>query len=212
MITFGFGSSAVACCSRQAPAPIACCQANRPECIPAQVSTFLSELESAAGVAAEGGPNSGEAVAKLLRAVAGVRDQVDRFSTERSGLQARHDWTDACSADAACRRLAVPGFEMFDPAVLGKNPPSRWRICHMAPQTRTDPRSASSSQRACREHGARVIEMSYISVVGTRQVSQTVRTHLPLQTCVADAVKQAESLAAENVELRRMGEDALLDK
>ena len=32
------------------------------------------------------------------------------------------------------------------------------------------------------------------------------------QTCVADALKQAESLAAENVELRRMGEDALLDK
>jgi len=36
--------------------------------------------------------------------------------------------------------------------------------------------------------------------------------HLAPQTCVADAVKQAESLAAENVELRRMGEDALLDK
>ena len=52
-----------------------------------QVSTFLSELETAAGVAAEGGPNSGEAVAQLLRAVAGVRDQVHRFSTERSGLQ-----------------------------------------------------------------------------------------------------------------------------
>ena len=57
--------------------------------IAVQVSTFLSELESAAGVAAEGGPNSGPAVAKLLRAVAGIRDQVDRFSTERSGLQAR---------------------------------------------------------------------------------------------------------------------------
>ena len=33
--------------------------------IAVQVSTFLSELESAAGVAAEGGPNSGPAVAKL---------------------------------------------------------------------------------------------------------------------------------------------------
>ncbi len=54
-----------------------------------QVSTFLSELEAAAGVTAEGGPDSGPAVARLLRAVAGVRDQVHRFSTERSGLQAR---------------------------------------------------------------------------------------------------------------------------
>ena len=54
-----------------------------------QVSRFLSELEAAAGIAAEGGADSGSAVAKLLRAVAGVRDQVNRFSAERSGLQAR---------------------------------------------------------------------------------------------------------------------------
>ncbi len=59
------------------------------QALPVQVSTFLSELEAAAGVAAEGGPDSGPAVARLLRAVAGVRDQVHRFSTERSGLQAR---------------------------------------------------------------------------------------------------------------------------
>ena len=61
-----------------------------------QVSSFLSDLENAAAAAAEGGPDSGEAVAKLLRAVAGVRDQVNRFSTERSGLKARHTLLTCC--------------------------------------------------------------------------------------------------------------------
>jgi hypothetical protein len=72
-----------------------------------QVSTFLSDLETAAAAAVEGGPDSGEAVAKLLRAVAGVRDQVNRFSTERSGLKARRTLLTCCCG--CCSRACTVG-------------------------------------------------------------------------------------------------------
>ena len=52
-----------------------------------QLEAHLAQLEAAASSAAEGGSDNGEAVAKLIAAVAGIRLQAQRFDAERSGLQ-----------------------------------------------------------------------------------------------------------------------------
>ena len=73
-----------------------------------------------------------------------------------------------------------------------------------------DRRQPSWSQSL--QHGLRLLGWILCLRLGSDRDVTDPASWLEPQTCVADAVKQAESLAAENVELRRMGEDALLDK